>query len=304
MAIEIPGSPPAPAGSQANTVAYEVTPDYFDVMGVPLTRGRSFRPEDRPAGEDASGFAVVVNESFVRAYSPDVDPIGHQIVSRLPGAESSGPKAFTIVGVARNFRMERPPRPIAPAMFIYAPLGHNNTALIVRTRLAAPEEIVPAVRSIVHELDPGVRVAVVQPFQPHLERALWRERTYERVLALFGGLALGLTVVGLYGIIAFTVARRTREFGVRLALGAARHQIFTTVVRQGLTLTSLGVTVGIAVSLGFTRLLAGLLYEIRPTDPITFAAAAIVLGLLAVLAGAIPAFRATAVDPARTLRME
>ena len=153
-----------------------------------------------------------MNESFVRAYvSPGVDPVGQQIVSRLPGAESSGFKTFAIVGVARNFRMERPPRPIAPAMFIYAPLGHNNTALIIRTRLSSPEEIVPAVRTIVRGIDPAVRVAVVQSFQQNYERALWRQRTHEHVLALFGGLALGLSIAGLYGIIAFMVARRTRE---------------------------------------------------------------------------------------------
>jgi predicted permease len=305
MSIQLSAGPDTPGGDDALTsLAYEVTPNYFEVMGVPIVRGRSFLPEDRPAAQEAPQMAVVVNETLARLLSPNPDPLGKQFVSRLPGAESSGSKTFTIVGIARNFRMERPPRPIAPAMFIYAPLGHNNTALIIRTRLASPEEIVPAVRTIVRELDPALRVAVVQPFQRQLERALWRERTHEQVLALFGGLALGLSVVGLYGVIAYTVARRTREFGVRLALGAARRQIFATVIRQGLALAALGVAIGIAAALGLTRLLAGLLYEIRPTDPITFAAAAILLGVLAALAGAIPALRATSVDPAITLRTE
>ncbi len=305
MSVELSSAAATSSGTVGDSpLAYEVTPNYFDVMGVPLIRGRSFLPEDRPAGMDAPQFAVVVNETFARAHWPTGDPLGKQFTSRLPGAESSGLKRFTIVGVARNFRMERPPRPIAPAVFIYAPLGQNNTALIIRTSRAQNVELVGAITAIVRELDPALRIAAVQPFETNFDRALWREHAHEHVLALFGGLALGLSVIGLYGVIAYTVARRTREFGVRLALGATRTQIFGNVVSQGLGLATIGIVIGVAAALSLTQLLSGLLYGIRPTDPLTFSAAALLLGVLAVLAGTIPAVRATTVDPVTTLRAE
>jgi putative ABC transport system permease protein len=287
-----------------DTVVHEVSPDYFQVIGVPLVRGRGFEAGDRPFDQNAATFAAVVNEAFVRARFPGEDPIGQRVRSPIPGGGNLGIRTFTIVGVVRDFRQERPPRAIPPAMYAYLPLGINNTPIVLRTTRANPVDLVPAVRSIVKQMDPTLRVAVAQTFERALARALWRERAYERVLSLFGGLALMLALLGIYGVLAYGVAQRTREFGVRLALGATRREILLHVIRRGLVPVVAGVVLGLAAAAGFTRLIAGVLYDVAPTDAPTFVAVAAAVVVLALGASLVPARRATSVDPVVALRAE
>jgi putative ABC transport system permease protein len=299
--IQIAGAGSAPETGSA-AIVHEVSPDYLSTLGVPIVRGRSFVPADRPSDPHATGLAAIVNESFARQYFRERDPLGQLVITTLPGAENLGARTFRIVGVARNFRQERPPRLIAPALYVYAPFGQNNNPIVVRTALKDPLELVPQVHEILAQLDPTLRIAGAHSFETTLSRALWRERIHQRVLISFAGLALVMAMVGIYGVIASIVAQRTREFGVRIALGATSAQLMGWVARQSIAHTALGISLGLAAALLLTRLIASLLYQLAPTDAATFLAVAAVLALIAFLAGLMPARRAAMVAPLAALR--
>jgi hypothetical protein len=294
---------PAPAGAP-QAIVNEVSPDYHATIGVPIVRGRGFLPGDRPIDSRAATFAAIVNETFARLVFQDSDPIGQRVISPLPGAGNLGDRTFEIVGVARDYRQERAPQPLAPVMHVYVPLGSSNTPLVVRTSAPDPTSIVPDIRAIVKSIDPGLRVAVAQTFGDAVARGLSRERLHGRVLGVFAILAVTMAVAGLYGVISYAVALRRREFGVRLALGASRRQLLGLVVGSSAVLTAAGIAAGLGGAVALTRLISDVLYGIPPTDPLTFAAATAAVAVLALLAVIVPAQRAASVDPVVTLRVE
>jgi putative ABC transport system permease protein len=293
-----------PNEGNSDAIVYEVSPDYLATLRVPIIRGRAFQRSDKPAATNVPALAAIVNESFVRRYFPDRNVLGQRVTTTLPGADNLGPRTFTVVGVARDFRLERPPRPIAPAIFIYAPFGQNNNPVVIRTTLDDPLELMPMVRTLVRQLDPALRIAVAQTLETSVGRALWRERVHERVLLCFAIMALVFALVGIYGVITNNVAQRTREFGIRTALGATPGQLLGWIARQSLRHTGLGIVLGVVGAFGLTRLIASLLYQVTATDTITFLSVATVLACSAFLAGIIPARRVTRVDPMAVLREE
>ena len=302
--IEVEGSAtPLPQPPQA--IVTEVDPAYLTTIGIPIVRGRGFNDDDRPPSRDVRDvrhFAAVVNETFARMYLGS-EAVGARVRAQLPGAWSLGALTFTVVGVSRDFRQERPPAAIAPVMHVYVPLGSSNTPLVVQTR-SDPAVVRQSVRAIVRQMDPALRVAVVQSFEEALARGLAQERLYQRVLGLFAALALGIAVIGVYGVISYVVAQRMREFGVRATLGARRGHLFGMVVGQGFRPTIAGLGLGIAMALILTRVLSPVLYGIGPHDPATFAVASVSLLALSILAGMWPAARAARVNPADILRTE
>ena len=232
-------------------IVTEVDPAYLTAIGVPIVRGRGFNDDDRPASLDVRHFAALVNETFARTYLGS-EAVGAHVRAQLPGAGSLGTLTFTVVGVSRDFWQERPPAAIAPVMHVYVPLGSSNTPLVVQTR-SDPAVIRQNVRAIVRQIDPALRVAVVQSFEEALASGLAQERLYQRVLGLFASLALGIAVIGVYGVISYLVAPRMREFGVRATLGARRGHLFGMVVRQGFRPTIAGLGLGIAIALILSR---------------------------------------------------
>ena len=301
VSIEVEGSaPPLPQAPQA--IVAEVDLAYLTTIGIPIVRGRGFNDDDRPPSLEVRQFAAVVNETFARTYLGS-DALGARVKAQLPGASSLGTLTFTVVGVSRDFRQERPPAAIAPVMHVYVPLGSSNTPLVVQTR-SDPAVVRQNVRAIVRQMDPALRVAVVQSFEDALARGLAQERLYQRVLGLFAALALGIAVIGVYGVISYFVAQRMREFGVRATLGARRGQLFGMVVGQGFRPTIAGLGLGIALALILTRVLSPVLYGIGQHDPPTFAVASVSLVALSILAGLWPAARAARVNPADILRTE
>jgi predicted permease len=292
------------AASKPEALVHEIGPTYFDAMGVPIVRGRGISAVDRPPPGRVSQLAAVVNEAFVVTFLPRRDPVGQRVLAGIPGAGNLGTVTFTIVGVVRDFRQEAPPRSIGPAMYVYAPLGTNSQTLTVRTTLDDALSLVPDVRAIVQQMDPSLAPPIVRTFEDTIARSLWRERLYERVLGWFAFLAMLLAVFGVYAVIMYAVAQRTREFGVRLALGATKAQVLVLALRQAALLAVVGVAIGVVAALQLTTMLSSVLHDVHPTDPTTFISVSMGLVLAVVLAALTPARRASNVDPVVTLRVD
>ena len=296
--LTVEGQPPAGPGQELHAHGQNVTPDYLRTIGVPILRGRGLAPTDR----DTLAPVGVVNEIFVKRMFGGADPIGKRV--KLGSPESTAPWV-TIVGVMRDYRHYRLPQEMDAAIFLPATIDPPLTmSLAIRTRLPDPHDIVPAVRSAIRELDPAVPAFRIQTFDEVVSRSLWRQRLQGEVLGVFAALALVLASVGLYGVIAYAVTQRTRELGVRMALGATRRHVLALVLGQGARLTLIGVALGTVGALALTRVVASLLYGIKPTDPLTFLAVPTVLAAVAVLASYAPARRAMRVDPLVAMRSE
>ncbi len=290
---------PAPKQGEEFVSHYQtVTPDYFKAIGVPLLRGRWIADTDR----DTSVRVGVINETFAKRAFAGEDPIGKRV--HFGGPDSKDPW-ITIVGIARDYRHYRLPQPMGPAMYAsYFTDAYRSQTLAIRTSLAEPLALAAAVRGAIREVDADVPAYQVQTFEQVLSRSLWRQRLQGQVLGVFAVMALLLATVGIYGVISYTVAQRTREIGLRMALGASRSHVLALVVGQGARLAMLGVAIGIAGALALSHVVAGMLYGVQPTDLVTFIGVPAVLAAVAVVASYVPALRATKLDPVVALRNE
>jgi predicted permease len=281
--------------AENSTLSSPVALNYFKTMSIPLLRGRDFNAQDR---EGAPG-VVIVNETFARRYFPEQNPLG-QLVS-VSGAE--GPW-LEIVGLARDSKYLTLGE--APAPFLYQPLAQRHESgmvLLVRTS-GDPTQLVPAVRREVQSIEPNLPLTNARSMEELLSNSLFPARMGAILLGLFGLLALLLASVGLYGVMSYSVSQRTREIGIRMALGARGGDVLRLILRESLTLVAAGVVLGIIVAFAATRLLAGFLYGVSPTDPVAFIGIACLLIIVAVVASLVPARRAARVDPLVAFRYE
>jgi predicted permease len=282
----------AEARSWPEITIRRVSPGYFRTVGLKLLRGRLIRDSDGTFAPPV----LLINQAAADRFFPGRDPLGAQI--RFWGADR------TIVGVAANERFHG--LAVRPSIGVYVPLAQAPSAggahvLLVRA-IADPLALAPAVRAAIRELDPGLAVFGLESLEQTLAGSFAERRFTLVLVGLFASLALLIAAIGLYGVLSFGVARRTREIGVRMALGARPERVLGMVVGEGLRVTLVGITGGLLGALALTRLLASLLFGVTPTDPITFAAVAIFLALEAVAASYVPARRAARVDPAVALR--
>jgi putative ABC transport system permease protein len=294
--VSIEGRSAARLEDEPIALRLQTSPDFLRTLGVPLVRGRAFTRSD----QETVAPVAIVNEAFARRRFPAEEAVGRRIRFVEEGAAAA--PWLTVVGIAANMRHEGVPQALEPA--VYVPSVGGSSTFVVRTSFVDPLRLAPAVRAFVRTMDPDRPMYLVQTLEGAVERTLWRERLQGQVLGIFAALALLLTVFGIYGVVSYAVAHRTRELGLRIALGATRRQLLVMVLAQGLRLALLGVAFGVAGALALTRLLTGLLYEIRPTDPATFAGIAVLLGAVAVVAALAPALRAARVDPIVALRCE
>ena len=245
---------------------------------------------------------VLVNESFVRKYFPKTNPIGIRFGDQHADTDDDiATPGWEIVGVAADARYNSLRREVNPT--IYAPLTGRQAAFSVRTATDS-SSLTPQIRSVVAQMDADLPVTRIRTESQQIDSQLLTERLIARLSTFFGLLALLLSCIGLYGLLAYEVSRRTREIGIRMALGARSGDVLRLVIAQGFALTAAGAAVGIAAAFGVTRFLASLLYGVKPADPLTFVGVAVFLAVVALLACYIPARRATRVDPLVALRYE
>jgi putative ABC transport system permease protein len=285
-----------PAGAEDPSVErYSVTPDYFSVMRIPLRRGRLFTDGDRASSE----FVMLIGERTARVLWPGADPIGQRV--RIGGY--SGPW-ITIVGIVGDVRHRELAAP--PTMQMYLPetqFTDSDLTLVLRAD-GDPAALAGEARGAIWSVAKGVPVFEVAPLTELVARSVGPRRFVMLLLEAFGVVALLMTAVGVYGVISYSVAERTREIGIRTALGASSRDIVRLVMGAGLLVVCAGVAVGALTAAGATRFLAGSLYEVSATDPATFATVALLLVAVAVIAQAVPIARAMRVDPTVALRQE
>ena len=308
--------PVAVPGGARQVPALIVYPAYFRTMGIPVLKGRDFNADDLRPG---SPFAVLVNETFVREFLAGREPLGSQhgvtearVTGRNPktGFVYGAGQPLNIIGVVKDSRfpaLREAPPPMVYQTFLQANTGFGHMVLHVRTSRRGAD-IVASVREAVQAIDSAVPVFAVHTLSDEVDAALIRERLVATLSGGFGLVALGLVSVGLYGLLAFSVSRRTAEIGIRVALGATRADVLRLVGRQALTIVLLGLTVGVPAAWIATRLAARqldtLLYQQTPNDPLAMTAAIVVLLIVAVGAALLPARRAARIDPIVALRTE
>src|SRR5256884_577373 len=311
----IEGQPEPPPHERPSMEVHLVSPDYFRAMGIPLLHGRSFTEQDDRGhlrGRDLSSFTdgerwmsglntIIVDEEFARRHWPNEDAIGKRV--RLPWGEK-GPM-LTVVGVVGRVKLnqlnEQGGFVQAYLPFLQGPSG--GMAVVIKTT-QAPEALITAARQQVQALDPEQPIYDVRTLAEMRDNSIAPQRLNLTLLAVFAGVALTLAVIGLYGVLAYAVAQRQREIGVRMALGAQRRDVLGLVLGHGMRLTMIGVILGLTGAFALTRVLEGLLFETKPFDPATFLSVTVILVGVALLACWLPARRAARVQPMAALRHE
>jgi predicted permease len=294
-AIFIAGQEPPAPDRQLRADYNVVTPDWFRTMGIPMVSGRDFTAQDKT---DAPG-VVIVNEAMARRFWPERDPLGQ----RFEVGEKQR-RAVEIVGVARNSKHRMPHEEHRPVMYI--PLSQQYEGQIILNLRSAVEPLgqVAAVRGVTRQLDPNLPLFEIKTMAQRAKESFWPTRTMSKLVGIFGAIALLLAGAGLYGVLSYTVSQRTREIGLRLALGAQAGDVLRLIIRQGLRLALGGVGLGLIAAFALTRVLAGFLHDVSATDTLTFAAIPPLLIVVALLACYLPARRATKVDPLIAIRRE
>ena len=278
-----------------------VSPDYFRALGVPLVAGRYFTSADRAGAPKV----VVINQTLARRYWPDENPVGKRI--KTGGAERPKNPWMEIVGVVGDVKYSG--LDAAPEMVLYWPAEQeawSSMYLVLRTSptFGDPTALASGVQNTVWSLDKDLPVAHIRTLDQLLSESVQQPRFRTVLLEVFALIALSLATVGIYGVLAYSVSQRRHEIGIRIALGAQRHEVLSLVVGQGMLLTLIGVIIGLALALAFARFLSTLLYAVHPIDPSIFIISPLVLTCVALLACCIPARRATRVDPMVALRYE
>jgi predicted permease len=293
--IQIPGAPVRQGGASLGADWRLVSPGYFKTMGIPL-KGRDFDGHDVQDSEPVT----IISEEAARRYFPAVDPIGRTILVR-----SFGQKPSRIIGVAGDVRGASLDSDPAPMVYASAKMysGWNPMHVAIRGAIA-PDAYVASIREAVHSIDKEVPFFEVRSADDLVAESLGERRFNMYLLTCFALVALLLASVGLFGVMAYLVSQRTRDIGIRLALGASRQDVLRMIVGQGLVLAVVGALVGVAAGYAITDLMRGLLFSVTPTDPTTFIAVPVLLIVVALAACYVPARRAMKVDPLVALRTE
>ncbi|MCA1578332.1 MAG: ABC transporter permease [Acidobacteria bacterium] len=296
LSFQIEGRPPYKLGEENVSDYTVVSNDYFRTMNIALRRGRVFTNQDTAN----SPSALVVSEAFVRRYFPNEDPIGRRIIF-------DGPTAVPreIVGVVGDVRRNGLDVDVEPEMYVsHMQRPERRLNLVIRSEAEDASHLTQAVRAEIKAFDPNQIIWRARTLEELLSTSVAPRRFNMLLLGVFAGVALVLAAVGLYGVMSYSVSWRTHEIGIRMALGAERGDVLRLVVRQGMTMTVIGLALGLIGAYLLSRLIAGLLYGVSATDPLTFAGVSIVLLAVALLACLLPARRATRVNPIVALRTE
>ena len=291
----IVGQPAAAPGMEPSASHLTVDGNYFHAMRIPLLRGRTFNERD----QSDSAPVIMVNEAFAKGYLREGNPLGHRVKI------GSGKTIREIVGVVGSSKHDSLAEPARPEFYVpYAQDPDRYMDIVLRTSEPAPNDIENAIRRVVHEVDAQQFVPVITPLPQLLGRTLAQTRFNTLLLGAFATVAILLAAVGIYGVIAYNVTQRTKEIGIRMALGAQQRQMLTMILRQSLAMATIGIGIGVFCAFGATRLLSALLFGVGTSDLITYAAVILLLAGAALLAAFVPARRAMKINPVIALHYE
>ena len=294
IGFTIPGRDAVAPGDEPVWLVRMATPGYFASLRIPILRGRGIEPSDGP---DAPR-AVVISETAANRYWPDQDPLGQTVLMR------SDEPPWTIVGVVGNVRSLDVTTEVEPEAYFPHAQWSRNTMTVEVLQAGAVPGLAASLRGVVHGMDPDLPVYWMEMLQDRVDDSVASDRFYMLLIGTFAGLAIVLASVGLYGVVAYLVSRRTREIGIRVALGAGSREVVGMVVGQGLGPVLAGVVLGLAAAAAGGRVLRSLLYEVEPLDPLTFVLVPLLLLVVALLATALPAKMATRISPTEAMRVE
>ena len=292
----IEGQPKPAPGTESATDVRVTDENYFRTLSIPVLRGRDFTPQEATGDRHT----IIINEALARKYFPGQDPVGQRITVDM----MDNPQPNEIIGVVGDVRYDKLDAEQYPMVYWTQPqLAYSEMTFVVRTE-GEPTAQADAVRRAIQSIDPNQPVADIRTMESWIDESVSRARFGALLLAVFAGGALLLAAVGIYGVMAYSVTQRQHEIGIRMALGAQASDVLRMVLGQGMTLTLTGIVVGLAGAFALTRVLATLLYGVSVTDPLTFAAVALLLAAVALIACYVPARRAVKVDPLIALRYE
>jgi len=297
LGFDIVGNPPLSAGTSRTANYVAASPDYFRVMGIPLLAGRLFNQHDISTALRVS----VISEAMARIYFPNQDALGKRLTFGFPPHGGAVREIVGIVGDVRDVALGQDPGPMMYVPFAQAPFWGAN--VVVRSTLS-PSSVAAAIRQEVRKIDKDLPVTDVANLPDLIEASVAQPRFRTFLLGLFAAMALVLAAIGIFGVISHSVSQRTREIGIRVALGAQSKDVLKQVLQEGARLAAVGLALGLAGSLAATRLIATLLFGVKPADPLTFVVVAVILASVTLAASYIPARRATRVDPTVALRYE
>ncbi len=295
--IAIMEQPPVDPKNWPSVQLQTITPDYFATLGIALRRGRTFDAHDQP---ESGAFTIIINEKMAHQFWPQYprgqDPVGQHIL--LSGAQ----RPFEIVGIVADVHERGLDVDAIPEIYLSLAMSPLQIAALAVHSEGDPHRLVNSIRAQVLAIDPEQAVSHVKTMQEAIEESIGQRRVTLMLLGSFAGVALLLALVGIYGVIAYSVEQRTKEMGIRRALGAQRADILRLVLSQGLGLALGGVAIGVVGAFALTRLMESLLFQVRATDPVIFTGIAVLFVGVALGASYIPARRATRIDPMAALR--
>ena len=296
------GASVAPAGQRItradflNTSLNDISPDYFETLGIRVLSGRTFTEADDPKAKPGK---AVVNRAFAQRFFPNVEPLGKYFGNGMDGVAGAD---LQIIGVVSDSHYRSLREVIYPTFYLQS-VGYGSLVMYVRTR-GQPHSLFVPVEKTLASIDPGLSFLEVHTLDEEVDASLANDRVTATLASIFAGAAALLVAIGIYGLLAYSTAQKTREIGVRMALGAQKGEILAMVIGEGMRLATVGVAIGIAGALALTRLLSGLLFGVAPDDPLTFGAVAVLLLGVTLVACFIPARRAMRVEPMVALRYE
>jgi putative ABC transport system permease protein len=293
--LEVEGGPKFQEGSSASAFYHVVSTDYFQTIGIPLLRGRIFTEQDIKGSTPVA----IIGQSLARRGWPDQNPLGKRF--SFVGMREQSFEVVGVVGDVLDWDLAEQPWPRMYFPILQHPQG---AAFLVIHGTQNPTAITTALRGVIRSVDKNEPISSLSTMEQLISQSVTEPRFRTLLLGIFAGLAFLLAVVGIYGIVSYSVSQRTHEIGIRMALGAERDDVLGLVVGQGMALTLIGIAVGLLAAFGLTRLLSSFLYGVRPTDPVTFVVVSAVFIAVALIASYIPARRATKVDPIVALRYE